>query len=199
MAPSSVAIVTMPTLPAWWPPAGYEEITEAQARELFRYLRTVVPPVMADARRLHPEAFVPTFEEERSVDPALLGPEVQTAWISDGSFLLGAYHHDQLVGAAGIRRSPRHKQRHKATLWILFAHPSVQGHGIGRRLLEAALDRCRRTPELELLHLTVGTESAAARRLYLSVGFQPYGMEPQSMKLEDHYIDVELMALRLHP
>ncbi len=51
MAPPSVAIVTMPPLPAWWPPSGYEEITEAQVRELFVYLRTVVPPVMADARR----------------------------------------------------------------------------------------------------------------------------------------------------
>jgi hypothetical protein len=50
MASSSVAIVTMPTLPAWWPPSGYEEITEAQVGELFRYLKTVMPPVMADAR-----------------------------------------------------------------------------------------------------------------------------------------------------
>ncbi len=43
--------MTTPTLPAWWPPSGYEEITEDQARELFAYLRTVVSPVMADARR----------------------------------------------------------------------------------------------------------------------------------------------------
>ena len=37
--------------PAWWPPSGSDEITEDQVRELFAYLRTVVPPVMADARR----------------------------------------------------------------------------------------------------------------------------------------------------
>lgn len=43
--------MTTPTLPAWWPPSGYEEISEAQVRGLFAYLRTVVPPVMADARR----------------------------------------------------------------------------------------------------------------------------------------------------
>jgi len=41
----------MPTLPTWWPPAGSHEITETQVRELFTYLRTVVPPVMANARR----------------------------------------------------------------------------------------------------------------------------------------------------
>ncbi|MDQ3541016.1 MAG: hypothetical protein M3440_10035 [Chloroflexota bacterium] len=43
--------MTTPTLPTWWPPSGYEALTEAQVRELFAYLRTVVPPVMADARR----------------------------------------------------------------------------------------------------------------------------------------------------
>jgi len=152
-----------------------------------------------DALRSHPEAFVPAYEEERSVDPALLGAGVQTAWISDGSFMLGAYRHDRLVGVVGVRRSSRYKQRHRATLWILFTQPSMQGHGLGRLLLEAALDRCWRTPGLELLHLTVGSESAAARHLYISVGFQPYGMDLQAMKLEDRYIDVELMALRLHP
>lgn len=37
--------MTLPTLPSWWPPSGYEELTEAQVRELFAYLKTVVPPV----------------------------------------------------------------------------------------------------------------------------------------------------------
>ncbi len=46
-----VAIMSVLALPAWWPPSGYDEITEDQVRELFAYLRTVVPPVMADARR----------------------------------------------------------------------------------------------------------------------------------------------------
>jgi len=48
-------IVTTPTLPTWWPPSAYEEITEAQVRELFAYLRTVVPSVMDDARRRIPD------------------------------------------------------------------------------------------------------------------------------------------------
>ena len=43
--------MTTPTRPAWWPPSGYEELTEAQVRELFAYLRTVIRPVMDDARR----------------------------------------------------------------------------------------------------------------------------------------------------
>ncbi len=38
-------------LPSWWPPLGSHEITEAEVRELFAFLRTVTQPVMADARR----------------------------------------------------------------------------------------------------------------------------------------------------
>ncbi len=44
-------IVTTPPLPSWWPPVGSHEITEAEVRELFVFLRTVTRPVMADARR----------------------------------------------------------------------------------------------------------------------------------------------------
>ncbi len=39
----------IPELP-WWPP-GYESLTEQQARQLFRYLRTVIHPVLRDAER----------------------------------------------------------------------------------------------------------------------------------------------------
>lgn len=148
-----------------------------------------------EALRLHPESFVPTYDEERSVDPATIAPRFRNDWISGGNFILGAYVYGWLVGAVGVRRWPRHKQQHKATLWLLFTHAAVRGQGIGRTLLERVIEQCRHDPDLEQLHLSVGSESAAARRLYASVGFQPYGIEPHAMKLGDRYIDVELMAL----
>lgn len=51
MAASPVAIMSTSTLPAWWPPSGYTEITEDQVQELFAYLKTVVPAAIEDARR----------------------------------------------------------------------------------------------------------------------------------------------------
>ena len=39
-------------------------------------------------------------------------------------------------------------------------------------------------PEVELLHL--------------SVGFQACGVEPRSIKLDDRYLDVEMMVLSVH-
>lgn len=152
-----------------------------------------------DALRLHPETFVPTHEEEQASDPRALAQRFRNDWIHDGSFILGAYRGDRLVGAIGVRRSPRRKHGHKATIWLLYTQAVVRGQGIGRMLLEEAIARCWREPELEVLQLTVGSESDAAYRLYTRVGFQVYGIERHAMKLDERYIDVTLMALRLVP
>lgn len=148
-----------------------------------------------EALRRHPEAFVPSYEEERGIDPEVIPPRPRSDWMTGGNFILGAYAFGWLAGAVGVRRWPRRKQRHKATLWLIYTDPALRGQGAGRKLLEQAIDLCRSDPELELLHLSVGSESLAARVLYTSLGFEPYGMEPQAMKLEDRYIDVELMSL----
>lgn len=149
-----------------------------------------------DALRLHPESFVPTYEEERSVEAAAVAAKFRNDWINDGNFILGAYRNGWLVGAIGVKRWPRQKQRHKATIWLLYTHADMRGRGTGRRLLEAAVERCRRDPDIEMVHLSVGRESDTARRLYASLGFESYGIEPRALKLGDcHYIDVEMMAL----
>jgi len=86
-----------------------------------------------------------------------------------------------------------YKHRHKATLWILFTQPAAQGQGVGRHLLELAIDQCKRDSELEQIQLSIGSESRVARHLSTSVGFLPYGIEPLAMKLGNRYLDVELM------
>jgi ribosomal protein S18 acetylase RimI-like enzyme len=150
-----------------------------------------------DALRHHPEAFIPTYEEEIAVDPAAIASRFRNDWISDGNFILGAFSDGRLVGAVGVRRWARRKQRHRATVWLLFTDHSVRGQGIGRALLGAAIEQCRHHPEIELLQLSVSAESDTARRLYVNAGFQHYGMEPRAIKLTDRYVDVELMVLDL--
>jgi ribosomal protein S18 acetylase RimI-like enzyme len=150
-----------------------------------------------DALRRHPEAFVPTYEEERDVDPATIAARFRHDWLSDGSFLLGAFHDGRLVGAVGVRRWTRQKQRHRATMWILYTDPSVRGLGVGHELLRQGIERCRAHPEIEILTLSVSTESAAARRLYRDAGFRVCGIEPKAIRLPDRYVDVEQMALDL--
>jgi RimJ/RimL family protein N-acetyltransferase len=150
-----------------------------------------------EALRQHPEAFVPTWEEERAVDPSTAAARFRNDWVSEGNFILGAFVHGRLVGAIGVRRWTRQKQNHRATIWLFFTDPVVRGQGIGRSLLNAAIEECRRHPELELLHLSVSVESDSAYRLYAQAGFRCYGVEPRAIRLEDRSIDVALMVLEL--
>ena len=152
-----------------------------------------------DALRHHPEAFVPTWEDERSVEPAIVAARFRNDWTSDGSFILGAFSGGRLVGSVGVRRWPREKQRHRATMWILYTDPSFRGRGIGRRLLHEAIAQCRLLPDLEVLQLSVSTESRAARQMYVDAGFRSCGVEPKALRLPDRYVDVEMMVLDLEP
>jgi RimJ/RimL family protein N-acetyltransferase len=149
--------------------------------------------------RRHPEAFVPTYEEERNVQPAAIAARFRDDWISDDNFILGAFAGGRLVGSVGVRRWTREKQRHRATVWILYSDPSVRGQGIGRRLLNDAIQQCRLMPGIEVLTLSVSTESRAARQLYVDAGFRSCGVEPKALRLPDRYVDVEMMALDLEP
>ncbi len=180
---------------ASWPhTAQFPELRTLTTSDIpvFRALRL-------DALRLHPEAFIPTYEEERAADPSTIAPRFRDEWVNNGNFIVGAFFNGWLAGAVGVRRWPRAKQRHKATVWLLYTDPAVRGRGVGRHLLLDAIERSRQDQEIELLHLSVSCESVPARRLYRSVGFKAYGIESQSIKLPDRYVDVELMSLHVGP
>lgn len=54
--------MSIPTCPGWWPPSGYEQLTETQVRELFASLRTITPFVMADGERRIRDVVGPSAE-----------------------------------------------------------------------------------------------------------------------------------------
>ena len=63
--------------------------------------------------------------------------------------------------------------------------------------MEEVLRRARLQPELEQVTLAVASGQATARKLYLELGFQVYGREPQALKVGDTYLDEDLMTLVL--
>ncbi len=166
-----------------------------QVRELTTADMSAFRTLRAEALRLHPEAFIPSPDEGRSRLLTTMTLRVRNHWMMNGSFLLGAFRENRLVGVVGVLRTVRAKQRHAALIWMIYTDPRVRGQGIARTLLVSAIDRCRRDPDLELLRLSVGSESHAAWQLYTSLGFEVYGREPRALKLADRYIDILLMTL----
>lgn len=109
----------------------------------------------------------------------------------------GAYDGKTLVGITGFRREEDGKRRHKATIWGMYVPKEMRRRGIGKALLEAAIAYAKTLPQLERINLSVVLTSREARHLFISLGFETYGIERQALKLHDRYFDQELMTLRL--
>jgi ribosomal protein S18 acetylase RimI-like enzyme len=115
----------------------------------------------------------------------------------DEAFVMGVFRAGELVGVAGFFRYQGTKVRHKGRIWGVYVSGSWRGQGLGRALLVAVLDRIRACPGVEQVTLTVVKGLVAARALYCSLGFEPYGMEPHGLKVGDRYLDDEHMVLQL--
>jgi RimJ/RimL family protein N-acetyltransferase len=140
--------------------------------------------LMLLAYQTHPDAFTSSVAERASLplswweqrlrtDPG--GPEV----------VLGAFADGTLVGAVGLARETREKARHKATLFGMFVHDAQRGRGLGRQLVDAALDHARLQSGLRQILLTVTAGNGRAESLYASCGFETYGVEPDAVAVGD--------------
>jgi predicted lactoylglutathione lyase len=63
--------------------------------------------------------------------------------------------------------------------------------------MEELVRRARVQPDLEQINLAVADGQAAARKLYLQLGFKTYGREPRALKVGNVYVDEDLMVLML--
>lgn len=111
-------------------------------------------------------------------------------------FVLGVFD-PGLIGVAGLQRKPEVKRRHQAWIWGMYVAPEAAGRGVGRAVLKRVIDTARLLSDVEQIHLALVSGNTAARSLYLSVGFEPYGVQPRAIKIGDDYLDEEFMMLRL--
>jgi RimJ/RimL family protein N-acetyltransferase len=150
-----------------------------------------------EALEREPLAFGSSAEEHlaSTVDAvaARLSPE------TSHNFVLGAFADGQLVGTVGFARHQNLKDKHKGRIWGVYVKNDHRGKGVARQLLSEVLQRARSQPGLEQIILTVGQSQAAAKRLYLSLGFEVFGHERHALKVGEVYVDEDYMALHLQP
>jgi RimJ/RimL family protein N-acetyltransferase len=169
------------------------ELTESDAAA-FRALRL-------RALRDHPDAFAQTYDDAAARPPESYAEQLQAAAASPDDCILGAFDAEgTLVGMVGFRREIYAKVRHRGYIWGMYTAPEARGKGTGRALLAEAIRRARAIPGVEQINLSVVTRNPTARTLYLSMGFEVYGLERRALKLPDGtYLDEEHMVLRLDP
>ena len=149
------------------------------------------------ALRDDPESFGSSYEEilERGIAGATQSLRKRDTAPDDVTF--GAFEGETLVGIAGFRRGEEVKKRHKGVIWGMYVPREMRGKGIGKALLEAAIAHAKTLPQLEQINLSVVLTSREARQLFISLGFETYGLERHALKLHDRYFDHELMTLHL--
>jgi ribosomal protein S18 acetylase RimI-like enzyme len=145
-----------------------------------------------EALERDPEAFSASLEEYRSLSV----DEVKRRLWSDGdSFVVGAFHQKRLLGMAGFYREKGPKTRHKGRVWGVYVTREARGKKVGRRMMEALLERGAGIDGIEQILLSVAATQMAAVSLYRSLGFEPFAREPRALKIGDRFIDEEYMVL----
>jgi ribosomal protein S18 acetylase RimI-like enzyme len=145
------------------------------------------------ALREHPESFASSFEDEENVPLDVVRARLE-GQAPESNLVLGAFVAERLVGMAGLRRDSFRKAAHKARIWGMYVVPDLQRRGIGRRLLEAAIDAGGKMGGVEQLLLEVMVDNARAHALYRSLGFESYGVEKRALRIGETYYDEELMV-----
>jgi ribosomal protein S18 acetylase RimI-like enzyme len=114
------------------------------------------------------------------------------------NFVIGFFENGELAGMAGFYREKHTKFHHKGTIWGVYVRPESRGKGAAKAMLNEIIRRAKEINGLEQILLVVAATQDKARRLYESLGFRKYGVEPRSLKVGGQYIDDELMILNLH-
>jgi ribosomal protein S18 acetylase RimI-like enzyme len=148
-----------------------------------------------EALRNDPASFADSTEEhmQTNVEAAR-----QRLLASDpaSNFVVGSFEQGRLTGSAGFFRRPKNKECHKGHVWGVYVSPDQRGKGVGKALMLEIIRRARQIDGIEQITL-VASAKLPAQKLYESVGFKGYGIEPHSLKIGDDYIDDVLMILRL--
>jgi RimJ/RimL family protein N-acetyltransferase len=141
-----------------------------------------------------PSAFGASADEHRARSIVETAARIEP---NDDQFVVGAFADGVLRGVVGLARERGAKRRHRAIVWGVYLGPELRGRGVAKRLLHTLIERARAIPGLERLVLAANAADPTATGLYRSVGFVPFGREPQALKIGDQYVDDEHMTLDL--
>lgn len=97
--------------------------------------------------------------------------------------IAGAFERGRLLACAMTNREERPKRAHIAWIMSVYTRPDARRRGLGRRVVALAVDTARSWSGVESVQLGVSEHSPDARRLYESLGFLAWGVEPDAIRV----------------
>ncbi|MGP4070627.1 GNAT family N-acetyltransferase [Halobacillus sp. B29] len=148
-----------------------------------------------NALRENPEAFAISYEEALNRENPIEG--VAKNLNNEGNFTYGAFVDDVLIGVITMLKESPSKLSHKALILGMYVRSDSRGNGVGRSLLQEAINKAKDLKEIERLNLTVVTSNQKAMKLYSNLGFRTYGTEEEALKVKGQYFDEAHMTLKI--
>lgn len=131
------------------------------------------------------DAFTSTAEERAQEPLTWWAQRIASAAGLSQSF--GAFESEQLVGTVALEYSAKPKTRHSALVIGMYVKPAARRRGAGALLMQAAIAAAQAKPGIRMLRLTVTEGNEAAIRLYETVGFAAWGVEPMAILTPSGY------------
>lgn len=141
-----------------------------------------------------PESFASSYEEEENLSVE----EILNKFQSDESYTYGAFEGGELVGMITLYKDELNKLSHRAHIGAMYVSPLKRSLGLGKLLLEEAVEKAKSIKGLEQVYLAVVSSNKSAKKLYRSLGFEVFGTEKKGLRLNNNtYYDVDFMILYL--
>lgn len=139
----------------------------------------------------NPEAFSSSYEDEMYYEAS----DYKQRLDSKFTYTFGAFDGDLLVGVVTLVPEGKLKLKHRANIFAMYVTDSQRGRGLGRELVKTAIQQAAELSSVEQIHLTVTSSNEPAKKLYTSLGFEPYGVEKNALRIDGTYYDEDLMVL----
>ncbi|MEZ5558219.1 MAG: GNAT family protein [Pseudomonadales bacterium] len=101
---------------------------------------------------------------------------------------------DRIVGHVNLKGDSLRTGLHRCELGIGIER-ACRGGGLGRRLMQVAIDFARAEPSIAWIDLRVFGHNASARGLYQSLGFTEVGKLTDRFRIDGEQIDDVIMTL----
>lgn len=115
---------------------------------------------------------------------------------ADNSLYLLAEHDGEIIGQLTLQGGKRRSIHHATTLGITVAK-EWRGQGVGRRLMDRAIEYARASGVIKRVELHVFTRNQPAIHLYEQFGFETEGVLRRAVFRDGEYLDELVMALLL--
>ena len=128
------------------------------------------------------------------IKPSAFSDKIQALVGNPNGLYVVADIEEEIVGHLLLDPMPLKANAHICALTIVV-YPHWQGHGVGRKLMDYAVEWARTAPGIEKIELMVRSSNVRAVALYQSLGFEEEGRIRRRVKSGNSYRDDLAMAL----